>query len=170
MTHSLQDVTAMNHANTRAFVAEALAIPADRWRTPTAPGKWSPAQVTEHVVLAYEAGARIVNGEEPISEGPPKFLRPIIRTAIRLTTLRTGKFPKSKTQPIFVPKDVAATQPELCARLERASVSFAQVSAAVVNRGQMQFEHPFFGRFGVLEYLRFVAFHTAHHQPQLAAR
>jgi hypothetical protein len=158
----------MNHANTQAFVAEALAVPADRWRTPTVPGKWSPAQVTEHVVLAYEAGARIVSGEEPVSEGPPKFLRPIIRTAIRLTTLRTGKFPKSKTQPIFAPKDVAATQSELCARLERASISFEQVSGAAVSGGQKQFEHPFFGSFGVVEYMRFVAFHTAHHQKQLS--
>ena len=86
MTHSLQDATAMNHANTQAFVAEALAIPADRWRTPTATGKWSPAQV----------------------------------------------------------------------------------SGAAVSRGQKQFEHPFFGSFGVVEYMRFVAFHTAPHQKQLS--
>ena len=41
-----------------AFLQAALGVPAEAWERPLGEGKWSAAEVTEHLALSYEAALR----------------------------------------------------------------------------------------------------------------
>lgn len=157
-----------DQAAVEAFIAALSAVSPDRWGTPRAPGKWSPAQVVEHVVLVYEVGTQALNGVSDLP-APPRFVRPFIRLMIRLTVMRTGRFPKSKTAGSFDPGPSATpgSAEALSARLRKASEAFDRRAREKVAAGPPTFEHLVFGEFGVAEYVQFQAFHTRHHQGQL---
>ncbi|MDQ3389211.1 MAG: hypothetical protein M3483_06885, partial [Gemmatimonadota bacterium] len=44
-----------HHAALAAFLRAAEAWPGETWLVPLGEGKWTPAQVTEHLALAYDA-------------------------------------------------------------------------------------------------------------------
>jgi DinB superfamily len=158
-----------NRAAVDAFIVASLAVPMDRWGKPRAPGKWSPAQVVEHVVLVYEVGARALSGASGLPS-PPRFVRPLIRFMMRRTVLRSGRFPRSRTVAAFDPSASAVpagSAEALCARLRTASEAFDRRATEMVASGAPAFEHPVFGTFGVSEYVQFQAYHTKHHQSQL---
>ena len=81
-----------------AFLATAEAVPASAWARPAAPGKWSAAQVTEHVALAYEL-SRAVLRKTYTGWGLPRLLRPIVRTVFLRRVLRRGTFGKGNKAP-----------------------------------------------------------------------
>ena len=157
-----------DRAAVEAFSASALAVPSDRWGKPRVPGKWSPAQVVEHVVLVYEVGLKALNGASDLP-APPRFVRPLIRFMMRRTVMRTGRFPKSKTVASFDPGPgaVAGSAEAMARRLEKASAAFDRHASEMVAAGARTFNHPVFGTFGVAEYVQFQAYHTRHHQKQL---
>lgn len=49
-------------ASLAAFRAAAAEYPPERWDAPLAPGKWTPAQVAEHLRLSYEVLGRELAG------------------------------------------------------------------------------------------------------------
>jgi uncharacterized damage-inducible protein DinB len=146
---------------------EALdAVPVAAWGRAPMPGTWSPAQVAEHVAIVYEVGMRLMEGTAK-DPSAPRWLRPLIRTLVRATILRTGRLMRSKTASAFRPADTSAPREVVAARIESASRAFEQRAAQHVEAGRTTFDHPSFGRFGVSEYLQFQVFHTKHHQAQL---
>ena len=149
-----------------AFLDAVRAVPADDWTEPSAPGKWSPAQVVEHVALVYELGLKLWKGTAT-DPSAPRWLRPLIGMIIRRTVLRTGRFMKSKTAAPFRPQEPPASRDSLVARLEDASRAFERSAEQEVESGRSTFDHPAFGRFGVADYVQFQAYHTKHHQAQL---
>ena len=158
-----------NHEAMVKFLKAAKAVPVDRWQQPRAEGKWSPAQVAEHLAVAYELSRRMVAGNANVTEGlPPRLLQPLIRTLVRLTVLRTGKFIKAKAPVVFQPSSAPAAQDVLLRRLETASTGLEQDAMRAKQTGQTAFDHAFFGRFGVAEYLQLQAYHTVHHRGQLS--
>ena len=150
------------------FVSTLLDLSASRWDEPRRTGKWSPAQITEHVAITYERAALFVEGSIAVSgRRPPRFLRPFIRTLIRVTALRTGRFIKSKTPAAFEPSPRPASQQVLCERLQRASRTFEARAREKVNAGIRTFEHPYFGTFGIEEFVRLEMHHVHHHRRQI---
>ena len=84
-----------------------------------------------------------------------------------MTVLRTGKFLKGKTPVAFEPSSHPASQQALCDRLQRASDAFEQTSREKAGGGVDVFEHPYFGCFGIGEFVRLQASHTRHHRLQI---
>jgi hypothetical protein len=164
-------MSAAVESNRRAvaeFVAAALDVSASRWMESRSPGKWSPAQVTEHVAIAYEIAGQIIDGTADIPGWKPSgFLRPLIRMLIRATVLRTGKFFKSKTPVAYEPSSRPAPQHVLCDRLQRASDAFEQRARDKVGAGIDVLQHPCFGRFGIAELVTLQAHHARHHRLQI---
>jgi len=150
------------------YVAAAIDVSMSKWAEPRSPGKWSPAQVTEHLAVAYELGSQIVDGTiELPGWKPPWFLRPLIRTLTRATVLRTGKFPKATTSAAFEPSLRPGPRHVVCERLRRASDSFEQRADDRVRAGLIMLQHPYYGRFAIEEYVRVQAYHTLHHRLQI---
>ncbi len=157
-----------NRTAIATFISTLLDLPASRWDEPRRTGKWSPAQITEHVAITYERAALFVEGSLALSgRRPPKFLRPFIRMLIRVTALRTGRFIKSKTPAAFEPSPRPASQQVVCDRLQRASATFESRAREKLNAGISTFEHPYFGTFGIEEFVRLEMHHVHHHRRQI---
>lgn len=152
-----------------SYVARAARLTSDRWGAPRAPGKWSPAEISEHLALAYEMGLGELRG------GPP----PAIRTSYwQRLVLRWFVMPKllaggSLTRPVRAPREirhpVAGDQVATLARLQEVAEALERELESASARGRVRFTHPYFGRMGAVEALGFCAFHARHHEAQVAA-
>lgn len=137
----------------------------EHWRTPRAPGKWSPSQVTEHVARALDESANVVEGRPsqfPKLPGPIRFLA---RTLLFNRVLRTNGFPKAKTSRPFDPQSGPDTPAAARMRLESAMARFEHAcrSRAAIDR----LETLTFGTVALTDYVRFQAIHVRHHTGQM---
>jgi hypothetical protein len=139
---------------------------ATQWAAPPAPGRWSPSQVVEHVALALEASADDIAGRPSRFPNLPRPIRFLARTFFFDRVLRTGAFPKGKTNPAMNPASGPPTPAAGVARLEAAweCLSATCVTAAAQNH---QMTSTIFGRVGLVDYIRFQTQHTWHHHRQL---
>ena len=167
----MPDLTSLLAAN-RAAVDDLLAA-AERagahWTTPRAPGKWSPAQVVEHVVRSLEAAGNVVAGKPSKLPSLPGFVRPLAGWFLR-RVVRTGNFPKAKTNKALNPAGSAPVVPttpaDARARLDAAFAVFERECKARVAAGR-PVESPAFGVVSVEDYARFTELHTRHHTKQI---
>jgi len=139
------------------------------WNTPRAPGKWSPAQVAEHVARSLEEGANVVAGRPTRLPTLPSFIRPVAGFMLR-RIVRNGKFPKAKTNGAMNPARTSPTIPidpaEAKARLQSALSAFErECRARAASRQPVQ--SLAFGTVAVEDYARFIELHTRHHTKQI---
>ncbi len=135
-----------------ALPAELTAV----WLEPYAPGKWSPAQITEHVMK--------------VNTGVSKTLYLLRRDAPLPEQQRVpGRLEDGKAQaPAFsepgegLPWEVL--QPKW---LELKTRFLTEVEQARTSK--RTWFHPYFGDLGALDWARAAAFHMAHHRKQLSA-
>jgi hypothetical protein len=159
-------------AANRSAVDELIAV-AERaqpnWNTPRAPGKWSPAQVAEHVARSLEEAANVVANKPSKLPTLPSFVRPIAGFMLR-RIVRSGKFPKAKTNGAMNPARTSPTIPgspaEAGARLQSALTIFERECRARAA-SRMPIESPAFGTVTVEDYARFTELHTRHHTKQI---
>ena len=70
----------------REFIDRASTLDATRWLTPRAEGKWTPAQETKHVLLAYDEFIRQLREATPMRRRGNALRRAISRV-IGLTSI-----------------------------------------------------------------------------------
>jgi hypothetical protein len=151
------------------FLRTAHGIPADRWTQPTAPGKWSPAEITSHLIESYHTFRSELAG------GPGMGLRLglIRRWVLRRTTLprilTTGIFPAGARAPRETrPREV---QPDARIALHTLSTeadAMVQELADRMRTGRVRLTHAYFGRMSARQSLTMATVHTRHHARQLA--
>ena len=137
-----------------AFEAAARAREAD-WLTRPRPGAWSPAQLTEHVLLANASFGKVVHllgSGRPLPEGP--------RVP---STITNGKV----AAPSFLLPGPGAPWAELELRWREAHARFLQAAGQPSNPARL-FWHPSFGDLDALGWTRAAAWHTRHHRRQLS--
>ena len=151
-----------------AFAAAARAVPDATWNVPRAPGKWSPAQVTDHVGVATKIGRGAVTGT--VNMGSlPRFLRPIAGALFFKPVLRRG-FPKKSMGPaIMAPAHEPMDRETLIARLQEEVGGAARDALEMAANGATHFDHTFFGKVSLADYIMFNALHLDHHREQLPA-
>ncbi len=137
------------------------------WTTPRAAGKWSPAQLVEHVACALEQSAHVVAGRPSDFPRIPRLFRPLLRGFFFDKVLRNERFPGGLTtnrplDPAAGPASPAAAK----VRLEAALGQLVQAAGAR-NREAGPLTSTVFGRVTLSDYLRFQAIHTRHHSRQL---
>ena len=163
----LEAATSDSRQAVGAFLSDARAVPASAWTRPSAPGKWSPGQVTEHVALAYEL-SRAVLRRTYAGRSFPRPLRPLLRRVGLEPVLRRGAFGKRNKAPEPLrPGPTPAAQETLTARLQSSAAALEADLAAAARSGQTTVDHPFFGRLPLVDLLRLQVIHTRHHRPQL---
>lgn len=169
MTDSPQRVIEANRRAVSAFAEAVRAIAPARWATPRGPGKWSPSQVTEHVVLTYEQSRRMLEGT---FVGPAKpWFRQLLARRLGLPPLfKRGAFGKGPIRgPDFIePSDAPPSSAVLLDRLEQVARALEQRLADPSGK-VVTVVHPIFGRLPLTDLLHFLWIHTDHHRPQLAA-
>ncbi len=139
---------------------------ADVWTAARAQGKWSPSQVVEHVARSLDESANVVSGAPSKFPNLPFFLRPVVRSVLFNRVLRSGAFPKAKTNKALNPASGPATPSEARLRLQNALAKFdgecracAQADGVVASAT--------FGSVAVADYARFMELHTRHHCKQM---
>lgn len=150
------------------LVEAARAVPAEVWQAPREPGKWSPAQVVVHLILAYEVVLRELAGAPGMAVRTRGWQRLLLRFTLRPRLLAGAPFPRGVRAPREVrPEEVREEQAETIARFRVLAGEFeAAVEAAQRQRPQARLTHAYFGAMSLEEGLRFFAVHLRHHQAQ----
>jgi hypothetical protein len=138
------------------------------WTKPRAPGKWSPAQLLEHLVQTHIESGKIIKGMPVAIPNLPWFLRPLLRRFWLRRVLESGDFGRPmKTFSPFEPRTPPADPAQGRERLLAAVRTFEADARAATPIGDYTFTHPSFGTLAVSDYVRFQEIHTRHHLKQL---
>jgi hypothetical protein len=163
----LESRLSANRAAMSSFLAAAKSVASEQWAQPVAPGKWSPAQIADHVAISYEVAVRVIAGDSKMGSAP-RFVRPIVRAVGFNRILRNGAFPeKLKGPQVFAPSTGHPSYEASAARLEKAVASLESQARDMARAGARGFDHPIFGRVSVADYVRFSELHARHHESQL---
>ena len=136
-----------------AGIPEAL----PHWLAAPADGRWSPAQVTEHVVIVSEGVARIVGlllSGKPLRSVPAEPGETIDGRRVAPASLVPG-----------AGSDWAELEPRWQASHAELSAVAGHLEGADPSR---RFPHPFMGELDAHDWLRMATFHIRHHRRQLA--
>jgi DinB family protein len=155
-------------AAVESFVAACAAIPAERWELPRAEGKWSPAQIAEHLRLTYATLRGELAGRGGFRVRVSRWRRLVLRLTVLRKILRQRAFPAGapatrEVRPGAGPFDRDATLAALrdeAAGLERELAAGRGLAATSVT-------HPFFGRLTPVQGLELCVAHTCHHRSHL---
>jgi len=156
------------HRNAVGDLVRAAERSAGTWTIPRAPGKWSPAQVVEHVARALEESAHVVAGAPSKFPTLPPFLRPLARAMFFNRVLSKNAFPNAKTGKAFDPASGPGTPAAARVRLEAAREAFDQACRDRAASGK-KVESTIFGTVSVEDYARFQELHARHHCSQMPA-
>ncbi len=150
-----------------AVVTAISAVEPLAWHRPLAPGKWSPAQISEHLALVYESGLRDLQGTGTLRPRVPPWKQRLLRWFLLPHILFHQNVPLRAAAPREVrPSEEGLPQDESVDRLLDLAGRFEAALEAVLPRGHF-FSHPYFGPLPPLKALRFCAVHLEHHRRQL---
>ena len=159
------------HASAAAELADtAAAIPSNRWLEPRHPGKWSPAEIVEHLTLAYDTLLREIDGGGGMQIRTKLWQRVLLRLTLVPRLLRGAPFPANARAPRETRPSVSdPDQSAAVARFrERAAKLEASADSAVASRRRVRLTHAYFGSSALPEAMLLCARHVQHHQKQLA--
>jgi hypothetical protein len=162
----LETAIADNRIAVDEFIAKARAIDPAAWTASRGEGRWSPAQIAEHLAIVYEYNRKVVTGTA--GKGAPGFLKPFARWFIVDRTLKAGRFTRKGRAPaIFQPSATPGPAAEVLGRLTKAVSGFESDIRSGHPEGRHRVRHPFFGPLPTIDYLRLQAIHARHHRSQL---
>lgn len=135
------------------------------------PGKWSIAEILEHLVMAFDGTASAA--ERALTEGTPRTRPPGLKEFLaRTLVIDIGYFPRVKApkeaQPAGAIPAAQAVQ-ALRAAIASADDAFARAAARFGERTPVV-NHPYFGGLSVDQWRRFHLRHTEHHMKQVRER
>lgn len=163
----IEDVIAENRRATDQFLRTAGQVPPAHWAQPVSPGKWSPAQIVDHIAVTTEVALKAINGD-PSMGSIPKFLRFLPRKLGFDPVIKKGRFPEKQRGPaVFAPSTGHPSYDVSVERLNKAIAALETHVRGLMAQNQHSFEHSFFGRVSIADYIRFGTLHTQHHERQL---
>ena len=152
-------------ASVREYCARAERIADSRWLVPRAEGKWTPAQETRHLVLAYEAFLRDASGAGKMQLRGTALKRKLWRWVGLTTILWRKRIPLAaraprESRPEWEPAPAAELLPLLQARASEFAETISRLQKYEPAR---TFTHPYFGELVIEQTLTLVAVHNRHH-------
>lgn len=151
----------------RGFRDAALQVPVAAWARAARRGGWSPAQVVEHVALAYELSAADLRGEGAMRARVGPAYQRVLRWVLLPHVLFHRSIPVRAQAPREIrPGERPSPRDVLLLRLQRAAAAFEREAERAHQTGARA-RHPYFGPISALQALRFAAVHTLHHARQL---
>ena len=177
-----RDAEAVRVALAREFTAfEALPVELSGvWLEPRAPGKWSPAQTTEHVMKVNTGMSKtlyLLRRDAPLPEQTrtpgtlvegraqaPEFSRPeegLSWAALEPTWLEL------KTRFLAEAEQAVGFQPNRF-QPNRSQPDRSQIDSSRSDVAERTWFHPYFGDLDALGWVQAAAFHMAHHRKQLS--
>lgn len=135
------------------------------------PGRWSIAQILEHLLLGYQANVAAL--EKALAKGITLAKAPTRRQRLfRLVVIDLGYFPRAEAPESVRPRGsveaerireaIDAALVRLDASLDRAAERFGEATPLL--------RHPYFAALTVRQWRKFHRRHTMHHLRQVRAR
>ncbi|HEY6146636.1 MAG TPA: DinB family protein, partial [Thermoanaerobaculia bacterium] len=150
------------------YVQWGLRVEEAAWRSPIAAGKWTPAEITDHLVRTYRKALDEVRGGEGLR---PRYGR-LLRQALRLTVLpgifRTRRLPGGATAPSeILPAESRVSQHDALSQLDDLAGEFEREIFSRRGDPGVHLTHHIFGPIKAPAAVDFIAIHTEHHARQL---
>lgn len=149
------------------FLAAARAVDAARWERTSPPGDWSPAQVAEHVRLAYVVVGAPLTGGTGLRVRTPWWLRPFLRWRFLGGILDSARFPRSRAPRELRPGPGPFDREATLRAIESAAAELERTIVAHWHDRRAAVTHHVFGSLGPADGLRLATAHTVHHTRQL---
>jgi len=152
-----------------AFAAAAEAVEPDAWDRPLAEGKWSPAQITDHLIRTYDVLLREIGGGGGKKIRTRLWMRLFLRLTLMPRILRTGRFPARAPAPPEIRP--SKTPPDQKSGVELFRQRAGEFEAAAQDAGpRAQMTHAYFGALPLADGVLFCARHLEHHLNQISRR
>lgn len=150
-------------------VAAAARVPADKWLVARGDGKWSPAEIVEHLSLAYDVLLRELAGGPGMQIRTKLWQRLMLRQTILPKLMRGGPFPTGVRSPREIrPAITSPDQTQAVARLRDGAARFeAAANESWRANPRARLTHAYFGKSTVDNALVLCARHIQHHEKQL---
>ena len=132
------------------------------------PGKWSTAEMVEHLYLTYtgtlKGFARVVDGGKPLASKPTWKHRARAFVVLRCNHLPKGREAPPHARPRGLPQEkvLAEILPKITEMDE-----FLSGCAAKFGRRVKVLDHPFLGPFSIDQWRKFHLVHGLHHVRQI---
>lgn len=153
------------------YVQAASGIDEQAWRLPVAAEKWTPAQITDHLILTYEMLGKQIRGEQSLKMQYNFPLRQILRLTILPKIYRTRQLPRgAKAPPEIMPEDSKMPRQTALENLEELSDAFENEILSRRDDKKFRLTHHVFGDLKPLKAIDFIAIHTEHHARQLPGK
>jgi hypothetical protein len=150
------------------LLAAAEQMPGEAWFAPLAAGKWSPAQVMEHLNLTYDVLTRELEGGEGMRVITKAWQRFLLRIVLVPRILRGGPFPEAARAPREIrPSERGLERGEALDAFRQRRARF-EAAAEKARAEADRLTHAYFGRSTVARGVLLCARHIQHHQKQLA--
>lgn len=166
----LEELLVAHRAAAAEFAERAAAIADARWFVPRGEGKWTPAQETRHLVLAYDGFMADLRDEWRTPMKGNAFQRAIWSAYGLPHILWRGRIPRAVRAPReYRPADERAPRGELVAVYRQRCGEFCALFADKW-RGEprRKLQHPWFGKLNLDHAMRLATVHTRHHAAFLA--
>lgn len=151
-----------------AYLDSAAALPDAAWERPWGEGKWTPAEVTEHLTRAYEALLTELREGRPMKPKLHGMRRRIARWVFLPHILFHRSFPVRASAPRETrPAEVRGGRDAALRALREQGECFTAELGAARERGCAGLTHPYFGLVEPIKVLRFVGIHIEHHRKQI---
>jgi hypothetical protein len=155
-------------AAVRRFLDAGAALSQAQWRMPIAKGKWTPAQITQHVVQTYQVLIRQLRTGQALQVQTGWLLRQILRVVVLRPIMWTRRLPPgAQAAEALLPIEGEAGQQEKLEQLRDAAATFGAELDSRRYDAAVRLTHHIFGSVTAVNGLDFVALHTDHHARQL---
>jgi hypothetical protein len=157
-----------HRAALEAFIATAEGLSTDAWNARRSSDKWSPAQVSEHLRITYTTILAELAGRGGLRIRTKWWQRRLLRFLYLPRILKGGSFPKGVVAPREIrPGDGPFERRAVLTALREEGEAFIRtVSAGRI--GNETVTHPYLGRLGLVDGVRFLTQHLRHHHAQIA--
>lgn len=163
------DIQKLHDAAAESLARTAENVDPQKWLVPRAHGKWTPAQVVDHLSRVYDLAMSEIEGGAgmKLRLTPPKRL--FFRLLFLGRILRGGYFPENAPAPYETrPGDSNADQSAVIAAFRSRAKKFAAAVAQVHDSGRrVRITHAYFGTAPVDKATLLCARHIEHHEKQL---
>jgi len=163
------DAEEEHRAALAAFLDVAEELRDDEWTAPWGPGKWTRAEVAEHLSLVYEAAIREIHTGEGLRLRATGVRQRLFRWLILPHILFHRSLPVRVGAPRETrPAAVTAPRTQVLRRLRELGERYEAEMERAIEKGGGHLTHPYFGTIPPLKAMRFMAVHIEHHTRQIA--
>ena len=164
-----EEISAIHTRAVDDLVATATSVESARWLTPRAEGKWSPAEVVEHLNLAYDVMLREMSGQGGMEIRTKWWQRVLLRFTIVPKILRGDGFPTGARAPKETRPSLTTTDQRMAIEAFRDRAKRFTVAIEDARQRGQRLTHAYFGKASTKPTLLLVARHIEHHAKQLKA-